>query len=132
MPKERALKLCIAALAALLIASNAWWFYQAVDHGVTLAYRDQALYEASKTTDALSKLSGHLVKGKSKAEATALLQAVFPEEQPYQKEGALHITWLALSLDSSGAIQGIQREPSVEQSVRPPAATAPPSPSASQ
>jgi len=119
MPRERMPKIAIAVLAVLLVSSNTWWLYHAVDHGVTLAYRDQVLYEAANTNSALSKVSSHLMKGKTKDEADALLRTLFPAEQPYEKDGALHTTWLALQLNTNGAVAGVQKDATLQQWLTP-------------
>jgi hypothetical protein len=111
-------KALIAALAVLLIGTNAWWLYHAVDHGVTLAYRDQMLYEMANRASALSEISSHFLKGKTRAEAAALLQGLFPADQPYEKEGALHTTWLSLQLGANGTVVGIEKNATLEHWVQ--------------
>jgi hypothetical protein len=118
MPRDRSSKLIIPGLAVLLVGSNAWWLYHSMDLGVTIAYRDQVLYEAANTNVALSKLSSHLLAGRTKQEATVLLRTVFPSEQPYEKEGAIHVTWLTLELNSDGAVSRIQSQIEQESAVR--------------
>jgi len=46
---------------------------------------------------------------RSGLEAAALLRTVFPSEQPYEKEGALHLTWLSLNLKSDGTVACVRR-----------------------
>ena len=81
-------KTATAVLGALLVVTNAWWIYAAIDRAVTQSYQDQVLYEQNNRVLALSALADQLVKGMGRDEAMALLQKSQLTETPYEKDGA--------------------------------------------
>lgn len=92
-------KLLTGILFMLLVVSNLWHFYNAIDKGVTNGYREQELFEFANQLIAASKLCDLSVKGKPKGEVVTLLQMTFPDEEPFVKERAVNTTWLRVELD---------------------------------
>ncbi len=98
-----------AALAVALVGTNGWWLYQAVDQSITMSYREQMRDEAEHQIEALQALADMAVKGKTAAQAQQLLRQLFPEEEPYEKDGALRTAWIALSISPEGRVEGVER-----------------------
>ncbi len=109
-------------LGALLVVTNGWWLYSAIDQAVTLSYRDQLMYEYANRIVALSKLSSHLLRGRSETEVRTLLSEVLPDEKPFTKDGTLNITWLSFTLDDKNAIVGVEDDQLVADWAKPDAA----------
>ncbi|MCP4330647.1 MAG: hypothetical protein GY791_19815 [Alphaproteobacteria bacterium] len=97
-----------AGLLVLLMASNAWWLYQAIDLAVTEKYRQAEKYEQERTTSSLIRISNELVRGYLKQDLIALLRKTHPETDLFEKEGALHIPFLSFPLDKNGRVEGIE------------------------
>jgi hypothetical protein len=91
-------------LGVLLIATNGFWLYSAVDLAVTQKYRQQEVYEANHRIEALGLLCDKLVGGMAKAEATQLLRDLSPGFEPYEKEGHINTIWLSLRLNEQGRV----------------------------
>ncbi len=104
------MKTIVVTLIALLFGSNLWWFYKIIDQAVTRSYREQVLYQAANRANALTKIANETLRGKSKADAEAMIRRLFPDETPYEKEGALHTNWLSLNISVDGRIIGLEQE----------------------
>lgn len=93
-----------ATLGVLLLATNGFWLYSAIDLAVTEKYRQQTEYESESRIEILEQLCSKLVGGMPKSEATELLSELSPDFEPYEKEGRLNIIWLALKVDEQGRV----------------------------
>jgi hypothetical protein len=91
-------------LLILWCCTNGLWAYQHVDRAITDSYRDQTAYEARHHIEALSRLGTLALRGTPQADALSLLQQASPELTPYEKDGALRTTWLALHIGSDGRV----------------------------
>lgn len=89
-------------LGFLLLTSNAFWLYGAIDLAVTEAYRQQEEYELKNYSNALKKICNNFLTGMPKSEAVALMKTLNPEEEPWEKEGTLNSGWLVFHLSESG------------------------------
>jgi len=97
-----------AILLVLLIVSNGWWLYQAVDLAVTEKYRQQEEYEANRTISALKAVTSEFVRGSSKERLLETLGRALPEDEPFEKEGAIHVTFLSFPISEDDSIAGVQ------------------------
>jgi len=113
------MKPSILLLCALLIASNGWWIYRTVDQGVTNTYREQERYEVANRVVALSALATEAVAGKPKSEAEATLRRLFPDEEPFEKEGVLHTLWISLPLSKEGRVTGVAIDDATRETAKP-------------
>jgi hypothetical protein len=108
-------KVSTIALLTLLLGTNLWHFYVRLNNDVSRHYRDQVRYELANQIISTAKLCGVAVQGKGGNEIIALLKTHFPEEVPFNKEGAINIDWLHISLDADGRalaceVDGLARE----------------------
>ena len=115
-------KLLTATLGLLLVGSNAWWMYQCIDRGVTNTYQEQERYETANRVVALSAIAGGALAGKPKAEVAALLKRLFPEHEPFEKDGSLHTIWVSLPLSATGLVTGVELEEGIKSVAKPVAA----------
>ena len=76
--------------------------YHAVDVGVTHTHQEQRRGELEHQRRILLRLCSVAVQGREQDALRALLRDNFPEEEPYVKEGAYHITGLSIALDERG------------------------------
>lgn len=98
------------ALSLLLVASNGWWVYRAIDQAITKAYADQQSDAANRRVAALSKLASSTLRGTPKSEAMAMLRTLSTDSEPYEKDGALHTGWLTLPIDADGRVSEVRAE----------------------
>ena len=92
------------ALGGLLLLTNGFWFYSAIDLAVTEKYRQQEEYEAENRIEALENLCSRLVSGMPKSEAVKLLNDISPDFKAYEKEGRLNTTWLSFKVNERGSV----------------------------
>ena len=92
-------------LGALLIVTNSFWLYSAIDFAVTEKYDQQEVYEAKNKIKALTKLNNHFVNGMPKEELNETLKALFPDFEPYEKERKLNTLWLSFKVNDEGNIE---------------------------
>ena len=97
-----------AILLILLIGSNGWWLYQAIDLAVTEKYRQQEEYEADRTISALKAVTTEYVRGSSKEQLLEVLGRAFPDDEPWEKEGAIHVTFLSFPIADDDSISGVR------------------------
>ena len=97
-----------AILLILLIGSNGWWLYQAIDLAVTEKYRQQEQYEADRTISALKAVTTEYVRGSSKEQLLETLGRVFPDDEPWEKEGAIHVMLLSFPIADDDSISGVR------------------------
>ncbi|MBI4997695.1 MAG: hypothetical protein HZC22_12535 [Rhodocyclales bacterium] len=113
------MKTIFVALVALLVGSNIWWLYQTIDQAVTLSYRDQVLYEATNRVSALTTIANETLRGKSKADADAMLRRLFPDETHFEKDGALNTSWLSLNISPDGKVVGVNQDETMQHWAKP-------------
>lgn len=92
------------ALGVLLIATNGFWVYSAIDLAVTEKYRQQEEYEGNNRLHAFEQLCSKLVGGMKKSEAIKLLNEISPDFEAYEKEGKLNTIWLSFKIDEQGNV----------------------------
>lgn len=99
------------ALGVLLLLTNAFWLYQAVDHGVSRAYREQACTESEEAlTQALATLRQVRAHVGRKDILQAARTSVPQFGEPFDKEGALHAGRLSFKLDAGGHLIAVEQE----------------------
>ena len=91
-------------MGVLLIATNGFWLYSAIDLAANEKYRQQEEYEAKNRIEVLEKLCSKLVGGMKKSEAIKLLNDISPDFEAYKKEGKLNTIWLSFKVDGQGNV----------------------------
>lgn len=98
-------KWVITILTVLLIGTNCFWLYSFIDRMVTEKYRQQEEYERENRLKALTKMNNHFVNGMQKEDLAKILKQLFPETEPFEKEGYLHTDWLSYKIKSNDKIE---------------------------
>ena len=100
------MKITIAILIVLLLASNAFWLYQAVGTGVTLSYRDQQTYELEETRKqlmaTLPDIAIHATKDGIIAAASK-----HTDQEVFEKEGCIWVGWIGFKFDESNKLKSV-------------------------
>ena len=91
-------------LGALLIVTNGFWLYSAIDLAATDKYNQQLEYESLHKIEALQNLCTKLVAGMPKSEAIKLLNDLSPDFEAYEKEGRLNTIWLSFGINQQGNV----------------------------
>ena len=97
-----------AILLFLLIGSNGWWLYQAIDLAATEKYRQQEQYEADRVITALKAITTEYVRGASKEELFRVLGSVLPDDEPFEKDGEIHVDFLSFPISDDDSIAGVR------------------------
>ncbi len=97
-----------AILLFLLIGSNGWWLFQAVDIAVTEKYRQQEEYEAGRVISALKAVTTEYARGSSKEQLYETLDRAFPEGEPFEKDGAIHIDFVSFLISEDDSVAGVE------------------------
>jgi hypothetical protein len=61
--------------------------------------------ERENQLKALTRLSNHFVNRMPKGELTKILKQLFPETEPFEKDGYLNTLWLSYKVNSKGKIE---------------------------
>jgi len=99
-------KLSTMVLVLLLIASNAFWFYGAIDQGVTLMYTESSFQYAQSNYEQLLALTDENLIGRSANEVITLIPVDNNGLEPFLKEGCLYYDQICLRLGPSNIIEG--------------------------
>lgn len=95
----------ITLLSVALIASNAWWAYQALDAGVSYTYQGISLEENQQgLSQTLAIINVAAAQGASRAEVVAAAQKAWPSSEPFEKEGYLWVGRLGLRFNEAGQL----------------------------
>ena len=100
------MKITIAILAVLLLVSNAFWLYQAVDAGASLSYRDQQTYVLEETRKQLMAVFPEVAKNATKEEIIAAANK-YTDQEAFEKEGCTWVGWLGFKFDKSNKLKSV-------------------------
>ena len=100
----------IVVLIALLIATNGWWAYNALDTGITYSYSQVSL---DNNKEALAQ-SLAVIEAAAQADATkqSIIQAARAagsNSEPFEKDGFVWIDSIGLKFDSAGHLTSAAR-----------------------
>lgn len=98
-------------LGVLLLATNGAWLYAAIDLAVTEKYRQLEEHNRKEQINALIGLANHYVAGRPKKEVKKLVVELYPESEPFEKEGYLNILWLSFKINNVGNIEYVVTSP---------------------
>ena len=93
-------------LILLLLATNAFWLYGAIDQGVTLMYTESSYQYAQSNYEQLLTLSDKNLIGKSANEVMTLIPTANNGLEPHFKEGCLYYDQICLRLGPGNIIEG--------------------------
>ena len=93
----------------MLVATNIWWVYKTIDVGITHTYAMQTCEEdaqALKQTMALLPVVARTASSRHDIISAAIL---WPDEQPYEKDGFTWVGRLGLRFDAEGRLVEVSR-----------------------
>ena len=100
------MKITIAILSVLLLASNAFWVYKVMDTGVTLSYGDQQTYELEETKKQLMATFPVVAKNATKEEIVAAASK-FTDLKVFEKDGCTWVGWLGFKFDKNNKLKSV-------------------------
>ncbi|MES9901602.1 MAG: hypothetical protein ABW168_02835 [Sedimenticola sp.] len=92
----------IICLALLLIGSNVWQFYLRVDQRVSMGYMSGELHSYQNTHLKMERMLTYHIKDVSTEDMLKQLNTLFPEDEPFVKEGYIHSGFTSFKLDATG------------------------------
>jgi len=108
------MKLIVTALAVLLIGTNAFWLYRSIDSGVTMAYRDQNIYELDETSIQLAATLTEIGKSIPKEEFLSIASR-HTKFEPFEKGGCIWVGWIGLKFNEGDELIYISPEPATQE-----------------
>lgn len=103
-------KITILVLLVLLIATNAWWTFQACDHGVTMTYTKVYLDDHKQALDQALAIFPVVASGRgSREDIIRSMEARFGISDGFEKDGFFWIGKLGLRFDESGKLLEVER-----------------------
>ena len=99
-------KIAIVTLVILLLLTNAWWLYGAIDSGVTQKYEDQELYELRNSRKQALGMLQEALQGRNKADVKSIAEK-FWDLESYEKEGCLWVGWYGFRFSEDGKLESI-------------------------
>lgn len=100
------MKWVITLLVALLLGTNAFWFYGAIDTGVTLSYRDKQLYELEETRKQLMAVLPDVAIRATKKEVVEAASR-YTDLDAFEKDGCTWVGWIGLKFDEQGQLLSV-------------------------
>ncbi len=97
------MKLTIATLVLLLVGTNLFWFYQVVDSGVTISYRDQNIFELNETATQLATTLTEIGESIPKGEFIDIASR-HTNLEPFEKHGCIWVGWIGLKFNEEGQL----------------------------
>ena len=100
-------KITIGVLVILLLLTNAWWFYGAIDSGVTRKYIDQELNGLRHSKKQAVGMLKETLLGRKKEEVKSIAE-MYSDRESYEKEGCLWVGWYGFKFSQNDELQGIE------------------------
>ncbi|MCC5451904.1 hypothetical protein LMJ53_09235 [Rheinheimera sp. UJ51] len=100
------MKWIITILIILLLTTNAFWLYSAVDNGVTVAYRDQQIHELDETRKQLMASLPEIANQLHKEEIIEITKK-YTKLKAYDKNGCSWVGWLGLKFNENNKLQSV-------------------------
>ena len=99
----RGWRITAVVLFILLLASNAWWFYAAIDTAVTQSFQDQMLSEWKETAHALAAILPAVAQGENRDKIVATAEGL-TRQKAFEKDGATWVGVVGLVFDDKGTL----------------------------
>jgi hypothetical protein len=95
----------IATLSALLVGSNAWWAYKALDGGISYTYLSASYETASELSEQTKAIVQVLTQpSASKPQVLAAAARAAKSSAPYEKLGYTWVGQLGLKFNEHGRL----------------------------
>ncbi|MCG7964768.1 MAG: hypothetical protein N0E54_18850 [Candidatus Thiodiazotropha taylori] len=100
------MKWLINVLVLLLIITNGYWLYGALDQGVMLSYRDQQVYELEETRKQLMAVMPKVARNLTKEEVVTMASE-HTDQEVFEKEGCTWVGWIGLKFSEKGSLLSV-------------------------
>ena len=102
--------LTIGVLITLLLATNAWWAYHAIDAGVSDSYALVSLNDNKQAlAQSLAVIEAAARPGATKQSIVRAAQDAGSSSEPFEKDGFVWVSSIGLKFDPSGRLIGASR-----------------------
>ena len=101
-------RIVIPFLVLALVATNAYWFYVAVDAGVTNMYSDASLFTSRKVAEQAIVLANLGLVGETAERAVEAIGLDVYGLEPFEKEGCIYAGGICLVLDAERRVNAIR------------------------
>ena len=96
-------KIAIVGLVVALVASNGWWAYHALDHGITVTYMGVALDDNKIALSQTLAILPVVARGDiSKDAVLAAATTAENSSKPFEKDGFVWVGRIGLKFDEHG------------------------------
>jgi hypothetical protein len=96
-------RIAIIGLAVALVASNGWWAYHALDHGITITYMGVALDDNKIALSQTLAILRVIAQGDiSKDSVLAAATVDEDSNKPFEKDGFVWVGRIGLKFDERG------------------------------
>jgi hypothetical protein len=95
-------------LIIVLLISNGGWIYATLEWASLEKYRQQESRQRISTIKNLTAVLSVHVVGKDKEELEAALQRSLPGITPFEKEGAVHTTFISFPINDEGIVESVR------------------------
>ena len=100
----------IGVLAAVLIASNAWWACNAFDAGITSSYSRVALEDNKQAlAQSLAVIEAAARPGATRQSIVQAARIAGGNPEPFEKDGYVWVAGIGLEFDSAGHLESATR-----------------------
>ena len=99
-------KFWVITLVVLLIGTNMYWLYTAIDTGVTMTYREASFDATEKGYEQAIRLANLDLLGMSADEAILRIGLDSYGSEPFEKEGCIYTAQVCVILDEDRKVVG--------------------------
>lgn len=101
--------LTIGILVLLLVGTNGWWAWNALDAGVSAAYTEDSLRDNSEAlAQSLAAIEAAGRPGATRQSIIAAALAAGDGAEPFEKDGHVWVGGIGLAFDADGRLTGAE------------------------
>ncbi len=100
-------KLYFVIFVILLLLTNFFWLYLYIDQLSIYKYTDIFQYEKEETVKQLVLIFPHISRGDNKQHVMKTLRTLFPDDEPFEKNGKLYSGYLEFIFDNEGSLNKV-------------------------
>jgi hypothetical protein len=104
-PSTKRSTIAIVLLSVALVVSNGWWFFQALDSGISATYREATLEEQrAALVQAFAAFPVVARANSTRADVLAAAGGAIGDKEFFEKDGFVWVGRLGFSFDASGRV----------------------------
>jgi hypothetical protein len=102
--------LSIVLLAGALVVSNAWWFYQALDAGITATYRDVSFRDNEEAlAQAIAVIPVAIRRDATREQVIAAATTAAKFSDSFEKDGYVWVGKIGLKFNDAGRLESVAK-----------------------